>query len=287
VGVDDDTKHTKHIPFTSPFLGTEMESTSFKIQMMMRLNLNAPPCSFFLCSKTAPFHPTRTILHKPIQESRPSTQQRLHKSLTYNVRSRRTRVRMIIRIQRIHFLFPHLLENVRRVRAVIHKHGAAPDLRRRVLAVRREAGRRVAEGASLPGIVGRGRRDDDLCALCDERLARVDQVRGIREHRHRLPVVHRRALFVAGAGAVGAPVVRGRQAAAVVVPEFDDHNVVGLHGFDDLVEAALDRVGTCAAPSDGFVDYRQAERVGNVDAPPCGMVSVGGRYEGGPTDGCF
>ena len=53
------------------------------------------------------------------------------------------------------------------------------------------------------------------------------------------------------------------------MPELDDHDVVGLHGVDDLVEAAFARVGARGAAADGFVDDGKGEGVGKVDAPAC------------------
>ena len=58
-------------------------------------------------------------------------------------------------------------------------------------------------------------------------------------------------VFVAGTSAVRAPGVGG--AAAVVVPELNDDDVVGLDEGDDFVEASFDGVGTGAANAGRFV----------------------------------
>jgi hypothetical protein len=56
------------------------------------------------------------------------------------------------------------------------------------------------------------------------------------------------------------------------VPELDDDNIVSFYGFDDLVETAFTRVGTRTATANGFVDYREGERVRKIDAPACLVV---------------
>jgi hypothetical protein len=46
------------------------------------------------------------------------------------------------------------------------------------------------------------------------------------------------------------------------VTELDNDDVVGLYGFDDLIEAAFARVGARAAAAYGLVDDGDGERVG-------------------------
>jgi hypothetical protein len=53
------------------------------------------------------------------------------------------------------------------------------------------------------------------------------------------------------------------------VPEFDNYDVVGLHGFDDFVEAAFAGEGAGTAAADGFVDDGQGERVRDEYSPAC------------------
>lgn len=184
-------------------------------------------------------------------------------------------MRMIIRKQLIHLCLTHTLHNTRRIRPMIDKHGTLPNLLRRALRIRRKAARRIAKRAALPGVIRGRRADNDLCALGDERLARVDKVRGVGQDGDLLAVDDDGAFFVAGAGAVGAPVVLAvGQRAPVVVPEFDDHDVVGGDGLDDVVEAAFDGEGARAAAADGFVDDGEGDRIWEVDAPACRWLAV-------------
>lgn len=62
--------------------------------------------------------------------------------------------------------------------------------------------------------------------------------------------------------------------------ELDDHDVVGLHGVDDLVEAAFAGVGARGAAADGFVDDVEGQGVGEVDAPACLWIVLVVRFEG-------
>jgi hypothetical protein len=63
------------------------------------------------------------------------------------------------------------------------------------------------------------------------------------------------------------------------VTELDDDDVVGLYQFDDLVEAALTRVGARAAAANGLVDDGDRERVREGNAPACFIVRTGSRTD--------
>lgn len=216
---------------------------------------------------TRPLDTRRGILDKPIQKAAPA-KQRLDKRPAHDIGPRGTRMRVVIRKQRIHLRLAHGLEDIRRVLAMVDEHGTAPNLLGRALRVRREAAGRIAEGAALPGVVGRRGADDDLGALGDHGLARVDEVGRVRQDGDLLAVDDDGALLVAGAGAVRAPVVlAAREGAAVVVPELDDDDVVGLDRLDDVVEAAFDGEGARAAAANGFVDDGKRDGEGEVDAP--------------------
>jgi hypothetical protein len=95
-----------------------------------------------------------------------------------------------------------------------------------------------------------------------------------------LAVVGGLARLGAGAGTVGAAVVGG-EGAAVVVPEFDDDDVVGLDGVDDGLEAAFDCEGAGGAAAEGLVAYGEGEGVGEVVAPAWKVFSKEGLGDGG------
>lgn len=73
----------------------------------------------------------------------------------------------------------------------------------------------------------------------------------------------------AGGGAVGAAVVGWRQAAAVVVAEFDDHVIAFFEVVGDGGETAFARVGAGGAAGDSVVDDGKGEVGREVVAPAC------------------
>lgn len=221
------------------------------------------------CLDARSLHRCGGVLDRSVEEASTSAQQALDKSLRNRVGARRARVSVIVREESIDLGLAERLEDVGRVLSMVDEESVGPNGRGHALGVLRKAVGGVGEAAALPGVVGRGAADDDLCALCGQGLAGVGQVRRVREHRDLLAVVGALARLGAGAGARRAPVVARRERAAVVVPELDDDDVVGLHDVDDVVETALDGEGARAAPADGFVDYRQRDRVGEVDSPSC------------------
>lgn len=100
--------------------------------------------------------------------------ERQYKRAGHNIRACGARVGMIIRIITIHRRGAGVLEQVRRVQAVVDE-GAAGDGGGR-LAVADEAIRAVRERARLPRIVGRRGAEDYGRALCVEELRCVHLV---------------------------------------------------------------------------------------------------------------
>ena len=217
---------------------------------------------------TTTFHCRSRILNIPIQKPTPSTKHRLHKRLIDHIRARPARMRMIIREKAIHLGLPQRLEDIRGIRPMIHKHGILSNLLRHTLAVRSKSTRRIRETAAFPRVIRRWGRDDDFGAFGDECFSGVGEVGGIGEDSHGLAIVSGFAGLGTGTGASGASIVVG-QRAPVVVPEFNDYDVVGLDGVDESLEAVFDGVGTGAAAADGFVGDGDGEGVGEVFAPAC------------------
>lgn len=110
-------------------------------------------------------------------------------------------------------LVAELLPDVGRVLAVIDEGGARANVLGRRGRVVDEARRGELEGAVLPDVVGRLRRDDDLGALGRQGLAGVGDVgdEGLDDG-----AVGGGARLVAVAVAVGAAVVGGVEGAAVL-----------------------------------------------------------------------
>lgn len=195
---------------------------------------------------------------------------RLRKSLGAQIRPLRTRMRMILGIQRIRRLIPQPLVHIRHRLPVIHEATLRADLFPRLRCIPDEPRRARAEAPALPQIVRRLRRNDDRRAFRRVQLRRRLDV--VPERVHRGPVLARLARLLARAAAVRASVVVGpRRAAAVVVPEFDDHNVPGFYERRELAEASFVGVAARGAPADGFIDDGDGHVLGEVLAPAWGV----------------
>lgn len=145
---------------------------------------------------------------------------------------------------------------------------------RRQLRVSHEPRRRVNKRPRFPGVIRRLAGDQHLGSLRSELLRRILEIRREGQHCLRDAVVRGAACLAARSWAVRPPIVRCRERAAVVVPEFNHYPVAGLDDVGDGVEAALACVGAGAPACDGFVRNRQAGVGGDVAAPSC--VLLGG-----------
>ena len=190
-------------------------------------------------------------------------QHALHERRRNDVSTLRARVRVVVRVERIHGSCTERLEPVRDVLPVVDV--ARPDRVRRGLRVPDEPRRRVLEGARLPGVVGRLAAHDDVRALGLQRLARLDLVED--EGVDGLARRGRDACLLPVPEAVRAPVVGRAQRPAVVVPELDHDEVAGLDDVDDRLEPTLVREGARGAAPDRVVDDFDVERVPEVLTP--------------------
>jgi hypothetical protein len=143
--------------------------------------------------------------------------QTLHKRLRDGVRALWARVRVIIGIVRVHGGDPQRLEDVGRVLAMVDELDHRASRGGGALAIAGEATGSVGEGAGLPGVVGRRRREDNVRAFGGVLLGGVDQVGRVSEDCLGDTVVGRLASLTAGAVAVSTAVVGGCQGATVVV----------------------------------------------------------------------
>jgi len=195
-------------------------------------------------------------------------------------------MRVIFRIQLIRRRIPQLLERLRHRREVIHIPHALPNTLPNRLRVPDKPRRSIAVHTAFPLVVRRLAAHDHLCALGDVRLRSVGDV--LIERVHCLAGLARNADLVAGARTVAAAVVGSRvRRAAVVVPEFDHHDVVGCEQGRESGEAAFVGVAAGGAAADGFVDDGGVvgEEGGDVGAPAWWVESL--VWSSGSRDGLF
>lgn len=212
-------------------------------------------------------HQLNIASHKRLQRA-VSLLNNLRKRIRHQLRSIRARVRVVLRVKLVRRLIAQLLESLRRRREMIHISHSTPNLLRNKLRIPNKPRRSIIVHAALPLVIRRLTADNNLRALGDIRSRRVADV--LVESVHFLAGLARSADLVAGSGAVAAAVVAGAvRRAAVVVPEFDDYDVVGFEQRCDLGEAAFVRVAAGGAAADGFVDDGGAcgEEGGDVGAP--------------------
>lgn len=188
----------------------------------------------------------------------------LEERLRHNPSALGTRVRMILRIQRIHRISPHRLIDTRHIRPMIHI--IYPRILRRQPRIIHKPRRRIRILPGLPHVIRRLARDEHARPLIEEERRCVLQVRREREHRLGYPVVYCLAGLGPRAGAIG-PSVVGRERSPVVVPEFDHDVVPGLEDVGDCLEPPFARVGARAASADGLVGDAEGYGVGDVAAP--------------------
>lgn len=106
------------------------------------MSKTSPLAAFHLTALTN--HPLDTvsrnarslILHKSLQEPPTTTLHTLHKSLAHNIRSRRARMRMILRKQLIRLRLPNTLIIICRVSSMIHIKRITPQTRSYILRIR-------------------------------------------------------------------------------------------------------------------------------------------------------
>lgn len=159
-------------------------STHSLLPLLLSHLLRAPflaTTSSLTLSNTRALDARRAVRHQS-RQSRASTLQTLDESLCDGIRTSGARMGVVIRKVRVDDRLAQGLEDVCGVLAMIHKGSVASCGGGRRSRVRGEAAGAVGEGAGFPGIVGRGRGDDDLCALCDEQLRGVGEVGWVREH---------------------------------------------------------------------------------------------------------
>jgi hypothetical protein len=177
-------------------------------------------------------------------------------------------VGVILREDRIGLCFANSLEDIRRVRSVVNIHGIASQRLSDVPRVTDEPSTiGVHETTALPWVVWCLTANDDLGALGNELLASLGKVVVVCVDGNCLTVVCRLACLGASTRADRTSVVAATEAAAVVVTEFHDDDVVWLYEVDDLVEAAFYGVRTGAAATDGFVDDWERDGVWEEDTP--------------------
>ena len=213
-------------------------------------------------SNAGPRHAARRVLDMRRKDV-VCAQHALHERRRNDVSTLRARVRVVVRVERVHGSSTKRLEPIRDVLPVVDV--ARPDRVRGGLRVPDEPRRRVLEGARLPGVVGRLAAHDDVRALGLQRLARLDLVED--EGVDGLARRGRDACLLPVPEAVRAPVVRGAQRPAVVVPELDHDEVAGLDDVDDRLEPTLVREGARGAAPDRVVDDFDVERVPEVLTP--------------------
>lgn len=251
-----------------------VNTLSNKVHKRSSSSLTRLPASSPSNLQAFPWNSLCSILHKPLQEPATTTLHALDKRLCHDSRPSRTRMRMILRKQRIRLVRSQNLPDARRIRTMIHIHGIRTQRLRHSLCIpHKPASIRVHKRARLPGIVRRLAAYNDFCAFCDERFARLREVVGECVHGHLLAVEGRGAGFVSRARAHCAPVVgAGVEGSAVVVAEFHDYYVVWLDEGDDFVEAAFDGEGARRPAANGFVDDGKTDGVGEEDAPAWGLL---------------
>jgi hypothetical protein len=214
-------------------------------------------------------HQLNVRLHKLLQRVLPLTHS-LRECIRRQVRTLRASMRVILRVKRIRRPIPQLLIHLRHRRKMVNIPRPLAHIRRRESSILHEPRRPIAIHPSLPQIVRRLTAHNHTRALGDVLPRGVSHV--LVERVHERAVFARGADFVAGAGTVAAAVVRGRVwGAAVVVAEFDHHDVFRDEEGRDGGEAAFVRVAAGGAAADGFVYYCCAfDEVGfEVGAPAC------------------
>lgn len=207
----------------------------------------------------------RLIPHMPCQQAL-RTHHTPHKRLRHHRRALRRRMRMVVRIERVHNRGSELLKCIRSKHAMVHELCMFEASSRRV-AVGREARAAVLKAPRLPRIVGRRTCDHDPRAQLSELLCCVLQIGWVGEDALLDVCVTR---LCARACAVRASVVAGsREGAAIIVAELDDDKVFGFDERGNFSEARLIAVASRRTASAGFVDDGDGEGVVQVFTPAC------------------
>jgi len=135
------------------------------------------PLLFIDILQALPRNARSSILNKPIQEPSTATLNTLNKSFRNSIRASRTRMRVIHWEESIHLRLTQRLEDIRRVRSMIHIHGIAPQRLRHIPRITHESPTiRIRETAALPRIIRRLAAHNNLSALGNKLLARLGEV---------------------------------------------------------------------------------------------------------------
>ena len=162
------------------------------------------------------------------------TQQALHKRRRNNIRSNRTRMRMVIREIFVHRRRPQLDELICNVLSVIHKRCRTPDIRNHVFAITRESTGCVATCPRFAGIIRCRTGDDDLGPFRDDGFRGLGEIRDVCLDNDTGGCG---ACLGSRADAVGLAVVCWDRRTAVVVPELNDNPVAGCGNVGDGCKA--------------------------------------------------
>lgn len=236
----------------------------------------------FLSTKILVKHLRRRALDIRLQRRRPIIPNRhgLRKRLRNPIPSLRAGMRIVLRVQRVDLLAAQPRIHIRDRLEMIHKARPLANVPRRRRRISHKPRHITAKLPILPRILGRLRAQHDLGALGDERARRLLEVGVVRVDG--LARLARLADLGAGAGAVGAAVVRRRVGrAAVVVAKSDDDDVARHDGPLDLGEASLVGVAARRAARDGFVDDGDGDVLAQIRAPACRVLEGGVRGRGG------
>jgi len=148
---------------------------------------------------------------------------------------------------------------------VINEACTASCILHNLLSIRRETRRCVCARRALADVIRCRRGDDDFCALGDEALGRIGEIRNVGLDDD---ASGSGACLGAGAEAGGSPVVGCGERTAVVVSELDDHVVAGDDFVDKCCEATFVGVGACGAATDGGIDdVGVLDREWEIDTP--------------------
>ena len=162
-------------------------------------------------------------------------------------------MRMILGIQRIRLCIAQLRIHVDCRLEMIHEGGAFTDILGCARSIGNEPRRGAVKLATLPYVIRRLRRDDDLSALGDKGFCSLLHVvvEGVNSRAVLTGLTH----FGAGAGAVRAAVIGGGIGrATVVVAELNDDDVASDNEFLNLGKTSLISIRAGGAARNGFVD---------------------------------
>lgn len=142
------------------------------------------------------------VLNIAFKEAATSALQTLDKRLSHNISTNRLSMRMVTRDKvSIRLRLTQCLPSIRSISAMIDVESVRTKCSSNALTVIDKAATAVRKSTALPGVIGRGTANDDLCTFGDERLAGLDQVEGIRVYGCRDTVVCGLASLGSGTGA--------------------------------------------------------------------------------------